>query len=213
MARSGCDFQSLTLENRDWKEAEAMSREIIQFDDAMFETKLDAMVRDKVEQIVNAMPDASGRRDRQRRGIRTNRRTQGVPCRPLRTRPDRQGRQAGAEGAETGGRGLRVGGDRTIPAARAGHRGIIDRHVPGGREHPAGGRHRPAVVGRSHALADALRQVQALLWGDGPVAQQAVGGRMAVRVRGRRVAQAIMGRASGERERARRHRHRHGWSP
>lgn len=75
MARSGCDFQSLTLENRDWKEAEAMSREIIQFDDAMFETKLDAMVRDKVEQIVNAMPDASGRRDRQRRGIRTNRRT------------------------------------------------------------------------------------------------------------------------------------------
>lgn len=65
MARSGCDFQSLTLENRDWKETEAMSREIIQFDDAMFETKLDAMVRDKVEQIVNAMPDASGRRDRQ----------------------------------------------------------------------------------------------------------------------------------------------------
>lgn len=75
MARAGYDFQSLTLENRDWKEAEAMSKEIIQFDDAMFETKLDAMVRDKVEQIVNAMPDASGRRDRQRREIRTNRRT------------------------------------------------------------------------------------------------------------------------------------------
>ena len=37
-----------------------MSKEIIQFDDAMFETKLDAMVRNKVEQIVNAMPDASG---------------------------------------------------------------------------------------------------------------------------------------------------------
>lgn len=58
MARAGYDFQSLTLENRDWKEAEAMSKEIIQFDDAMFETKLDAMVRDKVEQIVNAMLDA-----------------------------------------------------------------------------------------------------------------------------------------------------------
>ena len=35
-----------------------MSKEIIQFDDAMFETKLDAMVRDKVGQIVNAMLDA-----------------------------------------------------------------------------------------------------------------------------------------------------------
>lgn len=39
------------------KEARAMSKEIIQFDQAMFETKLDAMVRDKVEQIVNAMLD------------------------------------------------------------------------------------------------------------------------------------------------------------
>ena len=35
-----------------------MSKEIIQFDDAMFETMLDAMVRDKVGQIVNAMLDA-----------------------------------------------------------------------------------------------------------------------------------------------------------
>ena len=35
-----------------------MSKEIIQFDQAMFETKLDAMVREKVERIVNAMPDA-----------------------------------------------------------------------------------------------------------------------------------------------------------
>ena len=34
-----------------------MSKEIIQFDQAMFESKLDAMVRDKVEQIVNAMLD------------------------------------------------------------------------------------------------------------------------------------------------------------
>ena len=47
-----------------------MSREIIQFDQAMFESKLDAMVREKVERIVNAMPDASDERDRQRREIR-----------------------------------------------------------------------------------------------------------------------------------------------
>ncbi|WP_181972882.1 hypothetical protein ACPW70_01650 [Bifidobacterium pseudocatenulatum] len=52
MARAGYDLQSLTLENRDRKEAEAMSKEIIQFDDAMFEIKLDAMVRDKVEHRV-----------------------------------------------------------------------------------------------------------------------------------------------------------------
>lgn len=71
MARTGYDFQSLTQENRDWKEARAMSKEIIQFDQAMFESKLDAMVREKVERIVNAMPDASGERDRQRREIRS----------------------------------------------------------------------------------------------------------------------------------------------
>ena len=31
----------------------------------MFESNLDAMVREKIERIVNAMPDASGQRDRQ----------------------------------------------------------------------------------------------------------------------------------------------------
>ena len=35
-----------------------MSKEIIQFDQAMFESKLDVMVREKVERIVNAMLDA-----------------------------------------------------------------------------------------------------------------------------------------------------------
>ena len=57
MARAGYDFQSPDMKNAIGKEARAMSKEIIQFDQAMFETKLDAMVRDKVEQIVNAMLD------------------------------------------------------------------------------------------------------------------------------------------------------------
>ena len=57
MARTGYDFQSPDMKNAIGKEARAMSKEIIQFDQAMFETKLDAMVRDKVEQIVNAMLD------------------------------------------------------------------------------------------------------------------------------------------------------------
>lgn len=34
-----------------------MSKEIIQFDQSMFESKLDRMVREKVEQIVNRMLD------------------------------------------------------------------------------------------------------------------------------------------------------------
>ncbi|GAA0853833.1 IS256 family transposase [Bifidobacterium pullorum subsp. gallinarum] len=57
MARAGYDFQSPDMKNAIGKEARAMSKEIIQFDQAMFETRLDAMVRDKVEQIVNAMLD------------------------------------------------------------------------------------------------------------------------------------------------------------
>ena len=57
MARTEYDFQSPDMKNAIGKEARAMSKEIIQFDQAMFETKLDAMVRDKVEQIVNAMLD------------------------------------------------------------------------------------------------------------------------------------------------------------
>ena len=95
-----------------------MSKEIIRFDQAMFESKLDAMVREKVERIVNAMPDASGGRDRQRREIRAFRRTEGVQGRPLRPEPDRQGRQARPEGAQAQGRGLRIRGHRAPQTAR-----------------------------------------------------------------------------------------------
>lgn len=95
-----------------------MSKEIIQFDQAMFETKLDTMVREKVERIVNAMPDASGGRDRQHREIRAFRRAEGVPGRPLRAEPDRQGRQARPEGAQAQGRGLRIRGHRAPQTAR-----------------------------------------------------------------------------------------------
>ena len=70
----------------------------MQFDQAMFESKLDAMVREKVERIVNAMPDASGGRDRQRRERREKRRKKGVRGRQLRAEPDRQGRQTRAQG-------------------------------------------------------------------------------------------------------------------
>lgn len=59
MDRAGYDFQSPDNEKTAiGKRHGAMSKEIIQFDQAMFETKLDTMVREKVERIVNAMLDA-----------------------------------------------------------------------------------------------------------------------------------------------------------
>ena len=126
----------------------------------MFETKLDAMVREKVERIVNAMPDASGGRDRQRRQIRAHWGAEGIQGRPLRTQAHSQSRQTRFEGAQAQRRGLRIRRHRTLPAARAERRGIPDRHVPGGCLHQTGRRHRPIAVGRPHALADIERQTQ-----------------------------------------------------
>lgn len=148
----GTIFSRQTMKNRDWKEARGHVQGNIQFDQAMFESKLDAMVREKVERIVNAMPDASDGRDRQRREIRAFRRTEGVPGRLLRAEPDRQGRQARAQGAEIEGRPVRVRGHRTLPQTRGKRRGGADRHVPGRRVHQAGRRHRPVAVGRPHAV-------------------------------------------------------------
>ena len=149
-----------------------MSKEIIQFDQAMFESKLDAMVREKVTELLNAMPDASGGRDRQRREIRAFRRTEGVPGRPLRPEPDRQGRQARAQGAEIEGRPVRVRGNRTLPQTRGKRRGGADRHVPGRCRHQAGRRHRPVAVGRPHAVPDIERQAQARVRRDRRVAPE-----------------------------------------
>ena len=57
MARAVYDFQSPNKKTAIGKKARTMSKEIIQFDQAMFESKLDRMVREKVEQIINAMLD------------------------------------------------------------------------------------------------------------------------------------------------------------
>ena len=43
-----------------------MPKQILQVNQAMFETKLDRMVSAKVNEILNRMPDASGRPDRRR---------------------------------------------------------------------------------------------------------------------------------------------------
>ena len=44
-----------------------MPQQILPVNQAMFETKLDRMVSAKVTEILNRMPDASGRPDRRRR--------------------------------------------------------------------------------------------------------------------------------------------------
>lgn len=91
---------------------------IIQIDRNLLETKLDRLVAEKVTEPLNAMPGASGRRDHQRRQIRARRGAEGVPRRPLRPEPDRQGRQARPEGAQAQGRGLRIRGHRAPQTAR-----------------------------------------------------------------------------------------------
>ncbi len=178
-----------------------MPENIIQIDQNLLETRLDRLITEKMTQILNAMLDAeadeiTGAARYERSGGRKAYRA-GHYERKLTAKAGR----LRAEGAETQGRPVRVRGDRTLPAARAERRGIPDRHVPGGREHPPGRRHQPIAVGRPHALADIERQAQKDLRGDRPVAHEAVGIRIPVRVRGRRVAQALMGRARGERER------------
>ena len=126
-----------------------------------------------------------GRPDRQRRQIREKRWAQGVPGRPLRAQVHRQGRQARTQGAQAQGRPVRVGGDRTLPAAGAERRGVVDRHVSGRRQHAPRGRHQSAAVGRADALADALRQAQEGVRPDRRMAQPAAWGRVPVRVHGR----------------------------
>ena len=71
-----------------------MPENIIQIDQNLLETRLDRLVAEKVAELLNAMLDASGRRDRQRRQVRAHRGAEGVQGRPLRTQAHRQGRQA-----------------------------------------------------------------------------------------------------------------------
>ena len=134
-----CDFHSSKQKPLGSRETEPRPSNIIQIDQNLPGTRLDRLITEKMAQILNAMPDASGRRDHQRSQIRAQRREEGVQGRPLRAEPDRQGRQAGAEGSETEGRGLRVRGHRTLPAQGAERRGVPDRHVPGRRVRPACG--------------------------------------------------------------------------
>lgn len=54
-----------------------MQDQILQVDENMLETKLDRLVSRKVEELLNAMPDASGRRDHRRGQVRAYRGEEG----------------------------------------------------------------------------------------------------------------------------------------
>ena len=103
MARAVYDFQSPNRKTAIGKRREAVSREIMQFDDAMLESKLDAMIRTRVEDVANAMPDASGRRDHGRRRIRAQDRSEGVPARPWRAWGRENEEPPGSPWGSTGG--------------------------------------------------------------------------------------------------------------
>ena len=109
MARAVYDFQSPNRKTAIGKRREAVSGGIMQFDDAMLESELDAMIRTRVEDVANVMPDASGRRDHGRRRIRAQDRSEGVPVR----------RCVGGENEEPPGspRGARPGGTVSCEAA------------------------------------------------------------------------------------------------
>jgi len=98
------------------QETEPRPSNIIRIDQNLPGTRLDRLITEKMAQILNAMPDASGRRDHRGRQIRAQRREEGVQGRPLRTQAHCQGRRTRAEGAETQGHPVRVRGDRTLPA-------------------------------------------------------------------------------------------------
>lgn len=66
---------------------------------------------EKIEQLLNVMPDASGRRDYRGRQVQADQWEEGVPCGPLRAAPDGEGRGRDAQGVEIEGRPVRVGGD------------------------------------------------------------------------------------------------------
>ena len=152
-----------------------MPREIIRFDQAMFESKLDAMVREKVERIVNAMLDAEA--DEIANAARYER-SGG-------RKVYRAGHYERSLTAKAGRLELKVPKLKGALFESA----VIERYrrrgesveealigmYPAGVVHQAGRRHRPVAVGRPHAVPDIERQAQARVRRDRRMAHEAVG--------------------------------------
>lgn len=152
MDRAVYDFQPPDRRTAIGKRREAVSGEIMQFDDAMLESELDAMIRTRVEDAANATPDASGRRDRGRRRIRARDRSEGVPGRPLRAQADGRDRRRGS--------GVEEALTEMRPA------GVSTRRVDGAGRLPWGG----------VFLADAFRRARACVCRDRWAGEAPAGG-------------------------------------
>ena len=96
-----------------------MPNQILQVDENMLETKLDRLVSEKVEELLNAMLDAEAdeitgaaryERSGERKAYRAGHYERNLTVKAGTMTPG---------GAEAEGRGLRVGGHRTLPASRA----------------------------------------------------------------------------------------------
>lgn len=136
-----------------------MSKEIIQFDQAMFESKLDAMVREKVTELLNAMPDASGGRKAYRAGHYDRSLTAKAGRLELKV-PKLKGALFASAVIER----YRRRGESVEEA-------LIGMY-PAGVVHQAGRRRRPVAVGRPHAVPDIERQAQARVRRDRRVAPE-----------------------------------------
>ena len=179
---------------------------IIQIDQNLFETRLDRLVTEKMTQILNAMLDAeadeitgaaryerSGGRKAYRAGHYERKLTAKAGRLELKV-PKLKG--ALFESAVI---------ERYRRREQSVEESLIDMYLAGVSTRQVDDISQLLWGDRmpSQTLSDKLKRY---LRGDRPVAHEAVGIRIPVRVRGRRVAQALLGRARGERERARRHR-------
>jgi len=177
-----------------------MPENIIQIDQHMLETRLDRLVTQKVTEILNAMLDAEAD---EIAGASRYERSGGWKA----YRADHYERRITAKAGTL---------ELKVPKLKGAlfESAVVERYRRRGESveealidmYLAGRRCQPAAVGREDALADPLRQTQEGVRRHRLVAHEAVGTRIPLRVHGRRVAQALVGRLGGERERARRRR-------
>lgn len=189
-----------------------MPENIIQIDQNLLETRLDRLVAEKVAELLNAMLDAEAdeianaakyERTGERKAYRAGHYDRSLTAKAGRLAlkvPKLKG--AVFESAVI---------ERYRRREESVEEALIDMYLAGVSTRQ--GRHQPIAVGRQDAVPDPERQAQEGVRGDRGVAHEAVGGRVPVRVHGRRAAQAFMGRARGERQRPGRHRSQRGGAP
>ena len=194
------------------QETEPRPSNIIQIGQNLLETRLDRLVAEKVAELLNAMLDAEAdeianaakyERTGERKAYRAGHYDRSLTAKAGRLAlkvPKLKG--AVFESAVI---------ERYRRREESVEEALIDMYLAGVSTRQ--GRHQPIAVGRQDAVPDPERQAQEGVRGDRGVAHEAVGGRVPVRVHGRRVAQAFMGRLGRERQCPGRHRSQRGGAP